>query len=494
VPGRQILHRLPSGAEVSREWQNSRVLKVLALAVTALAAVIFGRWLPRGPITAFDGITMMIASLGVGVLSGVAFRSKWAVLAAPLVFSVVYELARIGTDGPTVDGIHLSTYGVMAFVVGRGVIALLALAPMVFGAAIGTGIVHRRVAILGGLALILLAVAVIRPAGTDQITGPDGKPLPGSIAELTRTTIGDKDLALMLRGRNKQNPVLLYLAGGPGGSELGAMRRHLEELEQDFVVATWDQRGTGKSYGQLDPRDTLTLEGQISDTIEVTNYLRKRFGQERIYLLGQSWGTTLGVLAAKRAPELYRAYIGTGQMVSQRETDRIFYSDTLEWARANDEDKIVSKLTDIGPPPYTDILNYEPALTHEHEVYPYDHSGNSEGAGGFSENIFVKEYTLLEQLHTLGAFLDTFSVLYPQLQKIDFREQVSSLDVPVYLIQGRHEARGRSELARAWFADLKAPMKKLIVIDGAGHRPLFERPAEFHDAMVTRVLGETARR
>ncbi len=201
----------------------------------------------------------------------------------------------------------------------------------------------------------------------------------------------------MIRGTSTDNPVLLFLAGGPGGTELGAMRRHGQALEKDFVVVTWDQRGAGKSYDSLDPISTLTLQQAVSDTVEVSNYLRNRFGQDKIYLLGQSYGTILGVLAAQQHPELYRAYIGVGQMVDPRETDGVFYTDALAWARRSGNTALVNKLTSSGPPPYTDMLDYEPALTNDAQVYPYDHTRNSEGAGGFSENLSVEEYTLLEQ-------------------------------------------------------------------------------------------------
>ena len=295
---------------------------------------------------------------------------------------------------------------------------------------------------------------------------------------------------MMIRGQSIDNPVLLFLAGGPGGTEMGAMRRHLPQLEQDFVVVTWDQRGTGKSYDKIDPTSTLTVEQAIEDTIEATHYLRDRFNQEKIYLMGQSWGSILGVLAVQRAPDLYRAFVGVGQMVSPRETDKIIYQDTLAWARDTGNADLVDQLSEIGPPPYVSILHYEPALSYEHEVYDYDHSGNSEGEGGFSENLFVEEYTLLEQVHNLGAFLDTFAVLYPQIQHIDFRVDALSLEVPVYLVQGRHEARGRAELADEWFNMLKAPSKELNILDNSGHRPLFEEPAAFA-AVMTRVLDDT---
>ncbi|HEX5879325.1 MAG TPA: alpha/beta hydrolase, partial [Actinomycetota bacterium] len=101
------------------------------------------------------------------------------------------------------------------------------------------------------------------------------------------------------------------------------------------------------------------------------------------------------------------------------------------------------------------------------------------------------EYTLLEQLHIFAGFMDTFSVLYPQIQDIDFRTQATSLDVPVYLAQGAHEAPGRAEPAQQWFDLLQAPSKQLVTFDTSGHRPLWEQPAQFADLMTT-VLAETA--
>jgi pimeloyl-ACP methyl ester carboxylesterase len=177
--------------------------------------------------------------------------------------------------------------------------------------------------------LLGLTVALIRPAHTEPILAADGNPGSGSVAELTRLRVGGHDLAMMIRGAHTANAVLLYLAGGPGGTEIGAMRRHGQLLEQHLTVATFDQRGTGKSADNLEPTATLTLDRAVNDAIEATNYLRQRFHQDKIYVVGNSWGTILGVLAVQQQPELYRAFVGAGQMVSPRETDRLFYADTL---------------------------------------------------------------------------------------------------------------------------------------------------------------------
>jgi pimeloyl-ACP methyl ester carboxylesterase len=286
--------------------------------------------------------------------------------------------------------------------------------------------------------------------------------------------------------------VLLFLAGGPGGTELGAMRRHLPELEEHVTVVTWDQRGAGKSYDELDPTDTLTLDGAVDDTIVVTNYLRDRFDQDQIYLLGQSWGTTLGVLAVQEQPELYGAYIGTGQMVSQLATDTIYYNDAIAWARANGDDGLVDELEATGPPPYESMLDLATLITsREPDLYPYDHSPNSEGEAQMSENLIVEEYTLIDQVHSLAAALDTFNFLYPQLQDIDFRETATEFEVPMFFVQGANEAGGRADVFDDWYPMIKAPIKEMTVLATSGHRPLWEQPDEFVSFMVDTVLAQT---
>jgi pimeloyl-ACP methyl ester carboxylesterase len=514
-PHTSQLEQGPEG-RLRRVPQVLRERPWLGMAITAATGVAYGvlaGWLtPRGPLTNVEAVIALVVAVLVGAVGGFAVRSRWAMLLAPVFFIVSFELTRIGARGPTVDETSLgSVYGVAAFLTGRGFHGVVVLIPMMLGAAVGAavsrrvggpragavarrltlGMVLRRATFAVSSALVLiLGVLVALPGSTDPVLADDGSPVPGSIAEFAGVETGDKRLSVMLRGHSIENPVLLFLAGGPGGTELGAMRNHGQALEEDFVVATLDQRGTGKSMSQFEPASTLTLENAIRDAIAVTEYLRERFGQDRIYLVGQSWGTILGVLVADREPQLYRAFVGVGQMVSPRATDVAFYDDTLEWARESGDDGLVATLEKIGPPPYTDIRSYEPALSSEPLVHPYDHTPNAEGSGQNAEGIFVEEYSNVEKIRNLGATLDVFSVLYPQLQQIDFREQVTRLEVPVYLAQGRHEAPGRAVLAEEWFGMLDAPHKELTMFDTSGHRPLWEQPDQFADLM-SRVLDQT---
>jgi proline iminopeptidase len=501
------------GPAPARRWRPSPGLAATAALLLAAVWGLAAGWsTPRGPLTTSAAIWSILISLTVGGLAGFVMNSRWAMLLAPATFAAVFEVARMGVDGPMVDGIHPSFYGALALTTGRGFHALLSLLPMVLGAAVGAGVarsrtpdrprssrrwpqmMRRAVTVVAAVALAVLAAGLARPATTAAFATPDGGPVPGSVAELTTIEVGGHELGLMIRGASLDNPVLLFLAGGPGGSERGAMRRHLPELEQHFTVVTWDQRGTGTSYPELDPTATVTLDGYVSDTIEVTEYLLDRFGTDEIYLLGQSWGTTLGVLAVQERPELYRAFIGTGQMVSQRATDQLFYEDTLAWASRSGDEALVQELKAVGPPPYEEMFPYETALAHEKDVYPYDRSANSEGFGQMSENLLVEEYALIDQVHVLGAFMDTFAALYPQLQEIDFRESATQFEVPMYFVQGAHEARGRAQVFDEWYPMVEAPAKDLVVLDTSGHRPLWEQPDPFVDYMVDTVLTQTSPR
>ena len=504
------LHLTPLStiANETTGWDNRWLRVSVAVAAPALGALGLGLAMPRGPVSTGDALVSLFACLAVGLVSGFALRSRWALLAAPVVFAGVFELVRLGEAGPTVDAIHFgSIYGVVAFISGRGLHGVLALLPMVLGAALGAGIARRaggaaasrgrRVGLVArrvvtgaaACALVALAVFIALPAGTPEIRDANGAVVPGSIAELATVEVGGSEQALMIRGTSTDNPVLLFLAGGPGGSEIGSMRNLSEGLEQDFVVATWDQAGTGKSVGAFDPG--MTVESTVADTIAVADYLRERFDEERVYLVGNSWGTILGVLAVKQSPELFHAFVGAGQMVSTVETDRMFYEDTLAWAQREGDSALAKTLRANGPPPYEDTLKYEAALAHEHDWNVYPGQDAIMEKGEMPGNIMVGEYSLMEKLRLMGGMLDTFCLLYPQLDGVDLRRDAASLDVPVYLVQGAYEARGRAIPAAEWFEMLKAPGKQMIVFEKSGHKSLFEEADRFRQVMTDTVLRAT---
>lgn len=349
----------------------------------------------------------------------------------------------------------------------------------------------RGVLAVGSILVLALVAGLLRPASTPPVLGPEGTPEAGSIAELTTVEVGGHEQHLMIRGADASAPVLLFLEGGPGGSALGRMRRSATDLEGWFVVVTWDQRGTGKSYPALEPTDTLTMDRMVEDTLEVVDHLRERFGQDRVYLVGSSWGSVLGVLAVQRRPEVFHAYVGTGQMADPHETDTLMYADNLAQARRTGDTARVQRLEAMGPPPYTETLDYTAALAGNPEWYDIPYGADRDPASEYPMSFLASEYTLLEQLRGMGALAETYAVLYPQLADVDLRRDAVSLDVPVYLIQGEHEVDGRTVLAREWFELLDAPHKEWLDMGHAGHTPPYDDPGEFARLMGETVLAET---
>ena len=477
----------------------------LAAVGLVLAFALASAWLtPRGPVTTTQALATMAVALAVGLVVGAATGSRWALLLAPAAFFAVFELARMGAWGPTVDAPgSAGMLHVLAFLLGRAPQLLLTVLPMLLGTLVGLAVAPRFGSPVGhafgvggwvaasALAIVVAAVAVVvaRPATTAPILGVDGNVVPGSIAELTTATIGGHEQALMIRGRSTELPVLLHLAGGPGGTDIGAMRLDTG-LEERFVVVTWDQRGSGKSYPSFAPAATLTLDQVVADTIELSEVLAARFGRDRIYIAGQSWGTIPATLAAQRRPDLYHALITTGQMVDIRETDRLFYDDTLAWARERGDTALVDRLEALGPPPYAEPVGTYPHIVGaERSLNPYP---EFDGSTELTATIFRPEFSVIEQIGALRGLADSYARLYPQLQELDLRAQVPALEVPVWVVMGRHEARGRVEPAREWFDALQAPEKHWVVFEASSHRANFERPAEYAallDEVVTATGG-----
>ncbi len=492
-------------ATSSLTWRTGRWL---VAATPAVAAGLLAGWLiPRGPVTTGEAVTAVLAAILVGAATGWWTRSRWAMLLAPVTFMLVFELARMRVDGPTVDGIRVDgIYGVMALVAGRGIDAVLIVLPMMVGASYGAALARRyrtpdagprqrrlvrRTALgMATLAVVALLAGLLRPASTAPIVGADGNRVPGSIAELVDVPVGGHDQSIMLRGVSAEAPVLLFLEGGPGGTGIGRIRNSGEDLEQSFVVATWDQRGTGKSYDALEPTATLTLDQMVQDTLAVTTYLRERFDKDKIYLVGSSWGTVIGTLAAQRSPELFSAYVGTGQMVDPFATDKLMYAESIADAEARGDSGTADTLRAMGPPPYDDTLDYPVAIASNPKWLNFDHGADYSASSEYPMSLFVSEYTLIEQLRGMAAIAETYHVLYPQLADTDFRTQVPRLDVPVYLVEGRHEAAGRETLAKEWFQGLSAPSKEYLYFVHSGHTPPYDEPGRFADLML-KVVDST---
>lgn len=498
-------------------WHDRRAGFAVATGVAVVSGLLVALAMPRGPVTGAQAVVLLVTGFAVGAVVGLVLRSRLALLLAPLAHGVAFELGRLGADGPTVDGLHPdSVIGLLVSLIGRLFYALVGLLPMALGAVYGAALarhqsttvapparfrdrawryLRRGVAALATIAVVALAVGLALPASAPPILGPDGKALPGSVAELTKVRLGGHDQWIEIRGASVDKPVLLYLSGGPGQSDLPYSRVFFADLARDFVVVGWDQRGTGKSYPALDPA-TLTLDRAVGDTIELTDYLRARFDEQKIYVMGESWGTILGVLAVQRRPDLYHAFIGSGQMVSVRETDRRLYHDLLAYATGSGDDTLARQMQSFGEPPYDSfygnafVFQYYDRLYKPYTPPPaYVARGSASGIGPWG--VLGSEYTLVEKVNVVRGLADTFAVIYPQIQAIDFRRDAARLQVPVYLLDGQAELAGRRDLALEWYARLDAPQKRVFSFESSAHAVAFEQFEAFHRIMTETILPET---
>lgn len=350
-------------------------------------------------------------------------------------------------------------------------------------------------AVAGWVAIAVLAVFLSQHfASTPPITDGNGSVIPGSIATLESVELNGSTQWMTIRGHSENLPVLLFLSGGPGGSELAMTRRYLAELEAHFIIVNWDQPGVGKSYNAVS-RDQLTPERFIEDGHALTLYLRERFDEEKIYLFGESWGSILGVWLTNQYPDLYHALVTTGQMVAPVENDIEMYEFALERAAEQGRTDLVETLRDNGPPPYTrsELLGKFQAMNAIVNDYMEAHAhGEGTGHNLAFDSMGAPEYGLVDKVYWGLSLLNTFPHVYAQLNDVDLRVQAPTLDVPVYFVKGRWDINASNALAEEYFALLNAPHKEWFWFEDSAHTPSWDEPSHFIDVMVNTVLAQTA--
>jgi pimeloyl-ACP methyl ester carboxylesterase len=334
------------------------------------------------------------------------------------------------------------------------------------------------------MAMMLLDIGLITlsqlTAYTPRIVDENGKTPENSIAELKEIELNGRKQWISIRGWDKNAPVLLFLAGGPGGTQMAAVRHDLAELEKHFVVVNWDQPGSGKSYYAERTKD-ITAQTYIRDGYALTEYLKERFSQEKIYLLGESWGSALGIFLVDRYPESYRAYIGTGQMIDFEETERIDYEKALDIARSKGDTATVERLAANGEPPY-----YGKDVTWKSAVYlnylsSYMANDPQIRNPGYNtlRDIFSPEYGLLDKINFFRGIINTYNHVYQQLYDIDLRTDHAKLDVPVCFLLGRHDVNAPTELVEEYVQVLDAPAKRIVWFEHSGHSPWINETDKF---------------
>jgi len=302
-----------------------------------------------------------------------------------------------------------------------------------------------------------------------------------------RLELGGVSQQIFLRGKDSTNPVLLILHGGPGFSEFAYFRSFNKALENKFVVANWDQRGTHLSYNDSIDGRSMTFDQIVSDAHELVSKLKTRFRKNKIFLLAHSAGTITGVKYAMRYPEDLHAYIGVGQVVNGMENEKRSLAYALNMAKRENNKKAIAELNEVQK-------NY-PSLPLRSLEYVYTERKWLEAFGGvyhtksFSdlfEHLDTAERVLInDDLASKGG---QFSMqhLWKELLSVDFLSADTVFRIPVFFICGKYDYNTPTDLARQYFNKIKAPVKQFFIFENSGHLIPFEEPDTFN-----RLLTQT---
>ena len=310
-----------------------------------------------------------------------------------------------------------------------------------------------------------------------------------AIAEQVKFEVNGTTQHILIRGTDINNPILLFVHGGPGSSDMPLVRHFNAELEEHFVVVTWDQRGAGKSRSWFRNPDNMTVDQFVEDGIVVTQAVLERTGQEQLILVGHSWGTMLGTEMATRYPQYFSAYVGIGNIAHTAEGERLTYQFVWEEANTRGDEKAIEALAAINEPPYLTIEGneewlddmlaersyvntYVPELfEHETPSYPWIY-------------ITTPEYSLLDTIQFLTGGIPTSRELFPQIMNSNYLENPPVFEMPVFLAQGVYDFNTPTVLAEEFFDLIEAPSKEYHLFENSGHNPQFEESEVFNQWLV----------
>ncbi|MGL1890880.1 MAG: alpha/beta hydrolase [Spirochaetaceae bacterium] len=283
---------------------------------------------------------------------------------------------------------------------------------------------------------------------------------------------------------NTDKPVLLLLHGGPGTPSMNLFRMWNKPLLRDFLVITWDQRGTGRSnIKTLDP-NTLTIDQLVSDTNQLTLYLKERFNREKIYLMGHSFGATLGLKTVAKYSKNYEAYFGISQFVNTTENEKSCYNWVKAEAERRNDSSALKLLNIIGEPVegfYINGLKDTMKVKQLVGKYKGDSVGKSSTITVLLNLLFCKEYRGRYLKASISGISLSLNKLGNDLKGIDFQTQVKELEVPVYFFSGDYDQLTPQHLLRDYYKQLIAPKKELFIFKNSAHSPLWEESEKFHD-------------
>jgi proline iminopeptidase len=301
------------------------------------------------------------------------------------------------------------------------------------------------------------------------------------VEELVAIPIGGTQQWISVRGHDRDNPILLMIHGGPASPEIPTSWFFQSGWEDYFTVVQWDQRGSGKSYNANDPKTikpTLSLERITRDAEEVVRYLRAKFHKDKIFVLGHSWGSVVGIQLAHRHPEWLHAYVGMGQVISGQENERVGYRMTLQVAEAAHNAEAVNDLKSIAPYPNADGTMPLEKIDKERK-WSVNYGGLIWGRKSldyyFDLMQLSPDYTEADIAAVDKGSELSLGPLLGDMLNFDYRG-TTEWHCPIVIFAGRHDFTTPSGVTAEWFAKIQAPSKKLVWFENSAHMIMVEEP------------------
>ncbi len=338
--------------------------------------------------------------------------------------------------------------------------------------------------LIGLLILGFIILWAYSPGRLPKLKDENGRAIPGSISEKVWIEVNGEKHGMFIRGENPSNPVMLYLHGGPGTPLLPAIAylEKSERLEKYFTVCYWDQRGSGMSYSSESYPALLTLEQMVEDTHVVTQYIKDRFAQDKIYLIGHSWGSYLGVKTIEKYPQDYSAYFGIGQLSYQLQSERLMYDYMLDRARRTGDTKAVTNLEkhdpySVGFPQKDYNLQVRTPLMNS---YGIGMIRDTPTLGQLAKILLTfKGYTVSEKIKYVRGMNQSIEVLFDHLTNDNLFETSPRFEIPFYVFQGIYDYQVSYALAKKYADAIEAPRKGFFTFDNSAHSPNMEEPEKF---------------
>jgi len=285
---------------------------------------------------------------------------------------------------------------------------------------------------------------------------------------------------ILIKSNNLNNPILLWLHGGPGTSEMFITHHCMDSLINFFTIVHWDQRGTALSYNDRIKNTDVSFDKIFNDAIRLTDVLRKTYHQNKIFLIGHSFGSVLGIHLIEKYPDRYYAYVGIGQVINDSKSREITYkwlvnklqedNDTTEMARIRGKQNFPRELINK----YNGIFYKGITLHDVIKESPYYYEGYLDN---YSKSMnFVRESISKN----------------PSTYEKDILNDILKLQIPVYFFEGRHDriAACAPELVVDYIKMVEAPKKEIIWFEESAHHPNIDEPDKFQKILIDKVLKE----